>query len=106
MAALLIISLSTVLSLQAVENAHAVAAKADEMRRARSLMLALLENGPRSFSPLAGQTLGFSWTLQTQTTGLDRPIAVCRRAVSLQSLTSKRAFATTTYEPCPAEVAA
>jgi hypothetical protein len=106
MVALLIISLATVLSLRAAESAHQAASIADEMRRARALMMGLLESGPRSFTPSGGVSLGFSWNLVTQTTGLDRPIPVCRRAVTLLSQSSGRAFSASTYEPCPVEVPA
>jgi hypothetical protein len=106
MVALMIIALAVVLSLQAVERAHQATAMADEARRARTLILGLLDQGPRTFTPSAGSALGFAWRLETQTTGLDRPIPVCRRAVSLQSRDSGRAFAASTFEACPAETSA
>jgi hypothetical protein len=106
MVALVILGLCSVLSLRAIEVAHKVVASADEARRARALIMGLLDSGPRTFTDSSGSSLGFSWTLQTRTTGLDRPVAVCRRAVSLVSPASGRTFAASTFEPCPAEAAA
>jgi hypothetical protein len=103
MVALLIIALTIVLSLQAVLQARRSAAMADEIRGAQVLMARLLDSGPRSFSPAAGTTNGFSWRLETAPTGLDRPIALCHRGVTLNSAATGRTFKAGTLETCPDE---
>lgn len=103
MVALLIISLATILSLQAVRVAHQAASTAREYSRANVLLAYILDAGPRSFAPTTGVTDGFSWQLVTQTTGFDRPIAVCRRALTMRANGTGRAFQASTLEACPAE---
>ncbi len=101
MVALLIISLSTILSLQAVRSAHQAVTAANEYKRAEILLSFLLDTGPRSFTPSRGRAGGFTWTLVTQPTGLDRPIAVCRRALTVQAEQSARVYNASTREICP-----
>jgi len=39
--------------------------------------------------------------VETTTTGADRPVAVCRRAVSLENRLSRRTYQAATLEACP-----
>jgi hypothetical protein len=103
MVALLIIALATVLSLQAVERAHSAATAADEYKTAQIVITDIMEGGPRSFTVATGNARGFSWRLVTEVTGSQHPIAICRRALTLQASRSGRTFQASTNETCPVE---
>jgi hypothetical protein len=102
MVALIILALTTVLTLTALDQAGRVATAALEVRHAQFLLEWLMESGPRSLTPAAGAADGFSWQVVTQLTGADQPISICRRAVSLVHQRSGRAYATATLVTCPA----
>lgn len=99
--ALVILSTAVILSLQAMAGAKQAAALAWEVRRAKILTVQLLETGPRQFEEASGSDQGFDWRLVTQATGADRPIAICRRAVSLVSHDRHKAYETSTLVTCP-----
>jgi hypothetical protein len=103
MVALLIISLSTVLSLRAIEVARRVAATAEEVRGANVLLGELLDTGPRVLTVSSGATNGFAWTIETQPAGSERPVAECRRLVTVTNVTTARRYSTSTLEACPPE---
>jgi len=99
--AMLILSMTLVLSLTALGKARDVADVAWETRRAQSLLSHLIETAPHSFEPGAGVSDAFTWAVETTTTGADRPVAVCRRAVSLENRLSRRTYQAATLEACP-----
>ena len=101
--ALLIIAGTLTLGLQAMRHGYDATVSAEEVRQARELTTYLLETGPNTYAPVAGRTQAFDWRLETQTGGLERPIAVCRRAVVLIGLRSHRTFPTATRAICPDE---
>jgi len=103
MVALLIVSMSIILGLQAIRSSHQVSTIAAEYKSAQILMAYLIDTGPRSYSETTGVIDGFAWSLVTQPTGLDRPIAVCRRALSMRAEHSGRAYQASTREICPAK---
>lgn len=99
--ALVILSTAVILSLQAMAGAKQAAALAWEVRRAKVLTVQLLETGPRRFTETTGSDRDFDWRLVTQATGAERPIAVCRRAVSLVSHARHKSYSTSTLVTCP-----
>jgi hypothetical protein len=100
--ALMIISLTLGLSYAAIQNAEASGRMADEATRADALLRDLIEGRDDALGTDAGSRDGFTWRVETQLTGSDRPIAVCRRAVAITNMRSGRAYATSTLQPCPA----
>lgn len=101
LAALSIISVSTIAGLAVVQQAEKVAGRAAEVRRAHTLMDFLLAAAPRSFESASGAEDEFSWRVETAPVGADRPVAICRRAIVVQSLASGRVYDTATLETCP-----
>jgi hypothetical protein len=101
MVALMIIAISIVLGLGAAETAARSAGMAGEARRATVMMVGLLESGSRDYGVSTGQGAGFAWRLETAATGMDRPIALCHRAVTLTAAATGRRFSGSTLEPCP-----
>jgi hypothetical protein len=99
--ALLILSTTLIMSFQALQQAGRTAQAAGEARRAQSLITFLLETSPRVLETRQGQQDGFSWRFETDATGAERPIEVCRRSVTLQSQASGRTYAAATLETCP-----
>lgn len=99
--ALVILSTAVILSLQAMAGAKQAAALAWEVRRAKVLTIQLLETGPRRFEEATGSDREFDWRLVTQATGAERPIAICRRAVSLVSRARHKSYSTSTLVTCP-----
>jgi len=99
--AMLILSMTLVLSLSALGQARDVAEVAWETRRAQSLLSHLIESAPHRFEASAGSSDGFTWAVETTTTGADRPVAVCRRAVTLENRLSGRSYQAATLEACP-----
>lgn len=100
MVAMLIVSLAIVLSLRAVRQSERAASLALETRRAETLLKDLMLEGPGDFQPASGSTGGFAWTVQTLSTGAARPIAVCRRLVTLTSASARR-YSAATLGACP-----
>jgi hypothetical protein len=103
MVAMLILSLCAILSMRSMEQADRVARRAEEIRQARTLLNELIDNGPRDLTPTLGATGPFQWTLETQPTGADRPVAVCRRVASLTTVGTPRRYVLATLEACPPE---
>lgn len=103
MVALMIIALATILSFRAIEGALQATTSAWEVRRAQALIGRLLDTAPRTYRPHEGATDGFSWRLETQLTGADRPIEICRRSVRLINLRTDRRYDAATLETCPLE---
>lgn len=101
MVALLMISLTLVYGLRAVDQAENAAARAEEIRQATRLLSELMATAPRSYAASSGATDRFDWTVVTQITGAERPIEVCRRAIELRDRKSSRAYAASSLEICP-----
>jgi len=101
MTAMLILALTAILSLQALDVTRKAAERTAELRGADALIGALLADGPRRFGAVEGRDAGFGWRLEIQATGADRPIELCRRAVELRSERSGRAYGAVTLETCP-----
>ena len=106
MVAMLTLSLCVILSMRSMEQANRVARRAEEVRQARVLLNELIDNGPRDLTPAMGATGLFQWTLETQPTGADRPVAVCRRVASLTTIGATRRYVLATMEACPPEAGA
>ncbi|HEX3365603.1 hypothetical protein [Phenylobacterium sp.] len=100
---MLILALAVIFSLDAGHEARVVADQAQEVSRAHTLLTQLLESGPRSFNDATGTSGAFDWTIETRTTGGERPIAVCHRQVKLTNVATKRAYQAATLETCPVE---
>lgn len=105
MVALMILSVAAILSFRAVETARQAAASAWEVRRAQALLSHLMDTGPRTYTPSAGERDGFRWRLETSITAADRPVEICRRTVSLSHLRTRRTYDAATLETCPSEAA-
>lgn len=104
--AMLVLSLTLVMSLRAIGQARDAAEVAWEVRRADALIAHLLQAAPHSFEASAGSSDGFAWTVATTMTGAERPVEVCRRAVSVQYRPSGRLYGAATLETCPVAPAA
>lgn len=101
--ALMIISLAAVLSFRALEQANRAAESGWELRRAQVLASRLMDASPRTYVASTGTTDGFTWRLETNPTGADRPIEVCHRAVKLTNVSTRRTYEVATLETCPLE---
>lgn len=101
--ALLILSVSLVLSLGALAQARETTDLAWELRRAEARLSHLLDAGPRRLTASAGVSGGFGWSLETQPVGAEQPIALCRRAARIVAIASGRTFEAATRETCPLE---
>lgn len=99
--AMLILSLSLMMSLSALGRAREVADVASEVRRAQVLMVHLMETAPRRYGSVAGLSDEFAWSVETVVTGAERPIEICRRALTLKNARSGRTYAAATQEVCP-----
>jgi len=104
--AMLILAVTLITSLGALGQARRAAAVAWEVRRADTLIAHLIEAAPHRYAASAGTSDGFAWLVETTATGADRPVAVCRRAVSLENGRSGRLYRAATLEACPVEPAA
>ncbi len=102
--ALLVLSVVLMMSFQALHQAGRVALAAAETRRAETRLSALLQTSPRDFDVHEGAGDGFTWRVETDATGAERPIEVCRRAASLHSEASGRTYKAATLETCPSPV--
>jgi len=102
---LLIIAMGLIFSLEAGRQAHTAVDQALEVRRAQSLLIQLIETGPKSFTDSAGTTDSFSWQVETRATGGERPIQVCHRRVILTNVRTRRTYGAATLETCPIEAA-
>lgn len=101
MVAMLILAMTIVLSMRAVEQSHRAAAMAQEVAAATTLLAELMQEGPRTFQPATGSRDGFTWVVQTGLTGGDRPVEVCHRAVTLHSQRTSKTYAASSLETCP-----
>jgi len=99
--ALVVITLTVSLTLAAAQQAAQAAKQARDIRQADALMRDLLVSGPRRLETTTGTTGTFTWSLQTQLTGAEQPISVCRRYVQLTSTASARHYWASTLETCP-----
>jgi hypothetical protein len=103
MVAMLILAMTLVMSLRALGQARDVADVAWEVRRADSLIAHLIEAAPHRYATSAGASDGFGWTVETTTTGAERPVEVCHRTVALENRRSGRTYRAATLEACPIE---
>jgi hypothetical protein len=101
--ALMIISLAAVLSFRALDQADRSAKSGQEVRRAQVLASRLMDAMPRTYKAATGETDGFTWRLETNPTGADRPIEVCHRWVKLTNVSTRRTYEIATLETCPLE---
>lgn len=101
MTAMLILALTVTLSLQAVGVGLDAARRTGELRGAEALLRALMIDGPRQFGAVEGRSGDFAWRLETQPTGAERPIELCRRAAAVASTRSLRRYAAVSLESCP-----
>lgn len=99
--AMMILAVAAILSLAAVEQSERAAGLADEVRSADAVIAQLMLSAPANFQPLGGETSGFRWTVTTELTGADRPVAVCRRVVLASSVVSHRQYSASTLAICP-----
>lgn len=99
--ALLILSMTVILSSSVLRQASRAAEMAQETRSAEMLLVQVLEAGPRSFASSSGERDGFVWRLDTALTGSEQYIEVCRRAASVRNRESGRVFAAATLDTCP-----
>lgn len=99
--ALSIIAVAMVLSFEALTQASRAASAALEVRRAETLLRNVLEAAPRTYDTSGGASGGFTWRVDTQATGAERPIAICRRAAALRHVASGRGYEASTLETCP-----
>ena len=99
--ALMIITMTLIMSFKAMAQAGQTTAAASEVRRAEALLSYLLETTPRSYEVATGRTDGFSWRVELDATGAERPVEVCRRAASLTAIASGRSYKAATLETCP-----
>lgn len=93
--------MSTALGFSALYQAHRLAARAEEIRRAETLLTQVLEAAPRSFATSSGVRDGFAWRLDTTMTGTEQFIDVCRRAASVRPTEGARIYRAATLETCP-----
>jgi len=100
--ALLILSVTLIMSFQALQQAKRLSQATLEVRQAQTLATWLMETGPRSYEVATGSSGAFTWRLSTDATGAARPIEVCHREVTLTSSVSGRIFKAATLEVCPA----
>ena len=101
MVALMIIAGSIVFSLEALHSARKSADRAIERRSAAGLLTQLLQASPDRFEGQAGRNEDFSWSTTLGATGGERPIEVCRHAVTLTGERSGRTFTASTLTTCP-----
>jgi hypothetical protein len=99
--ALLILSLTIILSLEAFQVAARTARMAAEAEAARTLLARLIDGEPKDLSGSAGTTTGFAWTVRTEPTASNALIDVCRRAANLVARRSGRHYGTVTLVTCP-----
>lgn len=99
--ALLVLSVSLVLSLRALAQARETTELAWELRRAEARLSHLLDAVPRRLAASAGEGGGFGWSLEMQPVGAEQPISLCRRAATITSAESGRTFTAATRETCP-----
>lgn len=99
--ALMIISVTLIMSFQALQQADRTAKAALEARRAQTLLAYLLETTPRAFAEREGEGEGFTWRVETDATGAERPIEVCHLRAVLHSQASGRTYAAATLQTCP-----
>jgi hypothetical protein len=104
--ALMILSTTIVLAIQAGEIARRVSLAAEETRRADEVARALLAESEAGVSERQGASDAFLWTLRTETapgSSATQGVRVCRRMVSVTSKLSGRAYRVTTANLCPAD---
>ena len=99
--ALTIISLTVILSLSAFQQAGRAARAAAEVQAAKLLLARLADAEPKALDGSSGRTPAFDWVVQTQPTGAQALVEVCRRAVDLVSRDGRRRYALTTLVTCP-----
>jgi Tfp pilus assembly protein PilV len=103
MVALVILSMTIVLALTAVQTARRAAVAAEETRRATSLLRHLVDSSPPSISQTSGHTDGFAWHVQV----LAAPPSdmagspMCAHSAELVSDKSGRRFRLATAAICP-----
>jgi hypothetical protein len=101
MVALIILSLTVILSLGAFQAASRATRRAVEIETARVLLGRVIESEPKDFAGSSGTAPGFAWTLQTQPTASNALIDVCRRAAEVVATSSGRRYGAVTLVACP-----
>jgi hypothetical protein len=103
MVALLILSVTVIFSLEAVETARHAAVAAEETRRATTLLRYLVDSAPDAISQKSGRANGFAWRVDVRPgapTGVPMAI-VCDRTADLVSEKTGRRFRLATAAICP-----
>jgi hypothetical protein len=102
--ALMILTVTLVIALQAAQAARQAASSALEMRRAEGLFRFLLDSQPPAVGALVGQAEDFKWRLDTQ---LSAPQAgttsaqICGRTLQLRNIRSGHRYRVDTAVVCP-----
>lgn len=99
--ALSILSVALIFSFEALQQARAVAEAAWEARQAQTLAAELLERPLDLSGPAVGVQQHFAWRLETTPMGAERPVEICRHAVSLVHTRSERTYEAATLATCP-----
>ena len=104
--ALMILTISIVLCLRAVETARHAAIAADEARHATQLLAGLLDAAPRKAGGLAGRSPTFSWTVEVTHAEAGMGVSgasLCGRLAKAVSLNTRRVYTLSTTDVCPRE---
>ena len=103
MVALLILSVTIVSALGAVETAKRAATAAEETRRATTILRYLVDSAPLVISEQTGRANGFAWRVDVRPgapSGMSMAI-VCDRSAELVSEKTGRRFQLATAAICP-----
>lgn len=99
--ALIILSLTVILSLGAFQTAARAARVAAEAEAAKTLLARLVDAEPKDLAGSSGNTPVFAWAVETQPTASNALIDVCRRAANLVAWRSGRHYGAVTFVTCP-----
>ena len=99
--ALLVMSFTLLLTFSGMIVANQTTVRAQEIQSAEILIRTLMLDESSSFAPITGGTDQFRWSLETTTTPVATPVAVCHRNVQLQSTASVRTYSAASLTPCP-----
>jgi Tfp pilus assembly protein PilV len=103
MVALLILSVTIVFSLEAVQTAKRAATAAEETRRATALLRYLVDSAPDAVSQQSGRANGFGWRVDVRAgapSGVPMAV-VCEQTADLVSEKTGRRFRLATAVICP-----
>lgn len=100
--ALTILSTTLILALSAARQADNIAKAAWEVREAHTLVAKLIDTARIDLGQeQLGQANGFSWRVETQAIGAERPIPICRRSAVVTHNETGRKFSAAIVESCP-----